>query len=219
MVRDVVTVRLDTDVSEAVRLLVEHDISAVPVVDERRHVIGIVSEADLMHREEIGTEERRPWWLEAVTPATKLAGEFAKSHGKKVRDVMSTEVVSADEDASLGEIASLLERHRIKRVPILRDGRLVGIVSRTNLIQALASVAPAPAADSTEDRAVRAELLDRLAEQSWTDFGSRNVIVSDGTVHLWGLVGSPEERKALLALAEGIPGVKNVADEMIPAYS
>jgi CBS-domain-containing membrane protein len=218
MVRDVITVTPDTGVSETARLLVDHDISAVPVVDGAGRMIGIVSEADLIRRDEIDTEKRRPRWLEAVTPATELAEEYARSRGKKVGDVMSTELVTADEDASLGEIATLLERHRIKRVPIVRDGRLVGIVSRTNLIQALASVAQPPA-DSQPDRLIRTELLNRLAKQRWTDFGSRNVIVTDGTVHLWGLVGSPEERRALLALAGGVPGVSSVADEMIPAYS
>lgn len=222
MVRDVVTAKPDDDVAEAVKLLAEHDISALPVVDDDENVVGVISEADLLHREEIGTEKQRPWWLEAVTPATTLAEEFAKSHGRRVEEVMSTEVIYASEDTPLGEIATLLERHRIKRVPILRDGKLVGVVSRSNLIQALASSqaqtgAAAPAgADS--DRKIRLELLDRLDDQTWTDFGERNVIVSDGVVHLWGLVGSEEEHKALLALAEGVPGVVSVSDEMIPAY-
>jgi len=222
MVRDVITVDPDDDVAEAVRLLADYDVSALPVVDDDENVVGIISEADLLHREEIGTDKQRPWWLEAVTPASKLAGEFAKSHGRRVEEVMSTNVVAASEDTPLGQIAALLERHRIKRVPILRNGKLVGIVSRSNLIQALASaqafaeIAGGPAGD--DDRRIRAEVLNRLGEEDWTDFGERNVIVSDGVVHLWGLVGSPDERKALLALAEGVPGVVRVSDEMIPAY-
>jgi CBS domain-containing protein len=138
MVRDVVTATPDTDVAEAVRLLGEHDVSALPVVDEDRAVVGIISASDLLRREEIGTEKHRPWWIEAVTPAATLAHEFAKSRGQRVEEVMSTEVVSALEDAPLDEIA-LLEKHRIKRVPIIKEGKLVGIVSRSNLIQALAS--------------------------------------------------------------------------------
>ncbi len=154
-------------------------------------------------------------------PATTLAEEFAKSHGRRVEEIMSTEVISAAEDTPLGEIATLLERHRIKRVPILRDGKLVGIVSRSNLIQALASSQAQTAAAAVgvdADRKIRLELLDRLDDQSWTDFGERNVIVSEGIVHLWSLVGSQAEHKALLALAEGVPGVVSVSDEMIPAY-
>jgi len=219
MVRDVVTVKPDDEVADAVRLLAEHDVSALPVVDDDENVVGVISEADLIHRPEIGTEKQRPWWLEAVTPASKLAGEFAKSHGRRVEEVMSTDVVSASEDTPLGEIATLFERHRIKRVPILRGGRLVGIVSRSNLIQALASSSPVQSNSGGEsDRKIRLELLDRLDNQDWTDFGERNVIVSSGIVHLWGLVGSQDEHKALLALAEGVPGVVSVSDEMIPGY-
>ncbi|MFY9622785.1 MAG: CBS domain-containing protein [Rhodoplanes sp.] len=218
MVRDVVTTKPDDLVADAIKLLIQHDVSALPVVDSAGKVIGIISEADLVRREEIGTEKHRPWWLEALTPASTLAEEFAKSHGRHVSEVMSTKVVSASEDTPLGEIATLLERNRIKRIPILRDGKLVGVVSRSNLIQAVASAQAQLAKTVDSDRQIRSELLDRLKQQDWTDFGSRNVIVSDGVVHLWGLVGSEEEHQALLALAEDVPGVIRVSDEMIPAY-
>lgn len=218
MVRDVVTVKADDSVADAARLLADHDISALPVVDEAGAVIGVISEADLMRREEIGTEKHRPWWLEAMTPGATLAGEFAKAHGHKVGEIMSDTVISASEETPVGEIANLLEKHRIKRVPILRDGRLVGVVSRSNLIQALASSHVPASNDVRSDRSIRLELLDRLDEQDWTDFNSRNVIVRDGVVHIWGLVGSPEEQTALVALAEQVPGVKNVSDETFPAY-
>ena len=217
MVRDVVTVSPQDDIADVIKLLAEHDISALPVVDDDGHVVGVISEADLIHREENGTGKHRPWWLEALTPASTLANEFAKSHGRRVYELMSTDVVSASEDTPLGQIATLLEKHRIKRIPILRDGRLVGIVSRANLIQALASSLP-QVATGDSDRKIRVELLDRLHDQDWTDFGSRNIIVTGGVVHLWGLVGSPEEHKALIALAEGVPGVVKVSDETIPAY-
>ena len=218
MVRDVVTVKADDSVADAVKILADHDISALPVVDETGAVIGVISESDLMRREEIGTEKHRPWWLEAMTPVATLAGEFAKSHGRKVGEIMSDTVISASEETPVGEIANLLEKHRIKRVPILRDGKLVGVVSRSNLIQALASSQVPASADVRSDRSIRHELLDRLDDQDWTDFNSRNVIVRDGVVHLWGLVGSPEEQTALIALAEQVPGVKTVADETFPAY-
>jgi CBS domain-containing protein len=217
MVSDVVTVGLDTDVAEAVKLLGKHDVSALPVVDGQHRLVGILSEADLIHRAEIGTEKHRPWWLEAVTGAATLAQDFAKSHGKKVGEVMTTDVVAAGEETPLSEIAALLERKRIKRVPITRKGKLVGVVSRANLIQALAS-ALGRGEPSADDARIRAELLARLKRQPWTDFGARNVIVSGGTVHLWGLVSSEQERKALTALAEGVPGVVSVADEMFGTY-
>jgi len=219
MVHDVVTVGPDEDVAKALQLLVDHDISALPVVDGERHVIGIFSEADLLHRQQIGTEKHRAWWLEAVTPASVLALDYAKSHGRKVAELMSVDVISADEDKSLSELANILEKNRIKRVPILKDGKLVGIVSRSNLIQALASAPSQPENDQLADRGIRSAILARLAEQSWTDFGERNIVVTNGVVNLWGLVGSPEEHKALLALAESVPGVREVSDEMIASYS
>jgi CBS domain-containing protein len=218
MARDVVTISPEASVIEAARLMSENDISALPVADQNGHLVGIISEADFLQREEIGADVRRPWWVEAMVPAATLATEFTKSHGKHVADLMSSHVIAVTEDASLAEIATILERNRIKRVPVLRDDKLVGIVSRSNLIQALASYEVNGDGRLDESRAIREELLSRLKKQSWTDFGSRNVGVKNGDVHLWGLVGSEAERRALVALAGGVPGVARVVDEMIPAY-
>lgn len=218
MVRDVVTVRPETDAADAIKLLAEHDLSALPVVDGQGQLVGIISEADFIHRVEIGTEKHRPWLLKSLTGSTTLAEDFAKSHGKKVGEIMTTEVVAATEDASLAEIAGLFERHRIKRVPIVRAGKVVGVVSQSNLIQALASVVRLDEPTDDTDRRIRDELLFRLKQQNWTDFGSRNVTVSGGIVHLWGLINSDTERHALTALAEGVPGVSSVRDEMFAIY-
>ena len=218
MVRDVVTVHPETDVADAIKLLAERDVSALPVLDDVGNLVGMLSEADLIHRVEIGTEKRRPWWQEAVTGASTLAADFAKSHGKKVGEVMAGGVISVSEDTPLSEIAALLERKGIKRVPVVKDGKLVGIVSRSNLIQALASVVGQIDQPDETDQQIRLDLVSRLQQQSWTDFGSRNITVGNRIVHLWGLVGSEAERKALVALAENVPGVSRVADEMIPAY-
>jgi len=214
MVRDVVTVTPDTDIEEAVKLLIAHDISALPVIDGSARLVGIISEADLIQRPEIGVDKRRPWWLEAVTPAATLADEFAKARGKKVGEMMTRNVVTATEDTPLAEIAALLEHKRIKRVPIVRDGKVVGVVSRANLIQALATVVGDVGESPTTDRKIRDDLLDRLKQQAWTDFGARNVIVRRGEVHFWGLVSSDSERKALIVLAQSVPGVTRVVDEM-----
>ena len=219
MVRDVVTVHPETDVADAVKLLVARDISALPVVDQGDNLVGIISEADLLHRAELGTEKHRSWIVESLTAASTLAGEFAKAHGKKVGEIMTTGVVTATEEDSLADIAALFERHRIKRVPIVRDGRVVGIVSRSNLIQALASTTGTSEASVDADRRIRDELIQRLEkEHDWTDFGARNVTVHNGVVHLWGLITSDNERRALTALAEGVPGVARVRDEMFAIY-
>ena len=190
MVRDVITIAPRDSVAQAAKLIAQNDVSALPVIDDHGRLVGIISEGDLMNREEIGTEIHHPWWIEAVTPGAALAAEFAKSHGKRVEEVMSENVITASEDTSLADIAALLERNRIKR----ENGELVGIVSRSNLVQALASNGAASTASLDTNRVIREELLSRLEQQRWTDFGSRNVIVSDGKVHLWGLVGSPAER-------------------------
>jgi CBS domain-containing protein len=191
----------------------------LPVVLEYLSCRNLVRrEADLMRREEISTVKQRPWWLEAMTPATILANEFAKSHGKRVAGLMSREAISASEDTPLAEIAALLERHQIKRMPITEDHKVIGIVSGANIVQALASSKGKSDSERDGDRAIRSEILARLGQQRWTDFGSRNVIVADGVVHLWGLVGSVEERKALTSLAENVPGVTSVVDQMIAAY-
>jgi CBS domain-containing protein len=219
MVRDVITIGPDDSIADAAKLIADNDVSALPVVDDGGHLVGIISEGDLMTREEIGAAVHHPWWIEAVTPAATLAAEFAKSHGKRVEEVMSEDVITATEDATLAEIAAILERNRIKRVPIVRDGELVGIVSRSNLVQALASNGGAASGSLDASRTIRQEILSRLEQQqTWTDFGSRNVIVTDGKVHLWGLISSDAERKALIALAEGVPGVTEVIDETIRGY-
>jgi len=217
MVHDVLTVRPDTDVAEAIKLLAKHDVSALPVLDKDGNLVGILSEADLIRRVEIGTEKHRPRWLEAVTGASTLAEEFAKSHGKKVGEVMTTGAISVSEDTPLSEIAAVLERNGIKRVPVVKNGKLVGVVSRSNLIQALASVIGRIDQHNETDRQIRLDLLSRLREQSWTDFGSRNITVIRPSLGPRRL-GGRAERRALLALAESVPGVSRVSDEMMAAY-
>jgi CBS domain-containing protein len=156
MVRDVISIRPDDDLSEAVKLLVDHDISALPVIDEGRQVVGILSEADLLHRDELGTKKIRPWWLEAITPISVLAMDYAKSHGRKVAELMSEKVITASESTPISELATLFERNRIKHVPIVRDGKLVGVVSRSKLTLALASQ---PASSQHDEQIDHASLM------------------------------------------------------------
>ena len=214
MVRSVITVGPDTGVQEIASTLLDKRISAVPVVDGSGRLVGIVSEGDLFRRAEAGTERRRSWWLEALSSAQFLAAEFGKAHGRKAGDVMTRDVVTATPDTSLREIADLLEKHGIKRVPIIADGRLVGIVSRANLLQALAASGElfAPSQDKG-DEALRQEVETRVKAQPW---GNQmiNVVVHSGVVDLWGIVDNTEEKKAVRVLAEGVPGVRAVNDNL-----
>src|SRR5246127_2770528 len=138
MTSEVITVEEDASVPSVAKLMAERGISSVPVIDKDKRVVGMVSEGDLLHRAETGTERRRSWWLEMMSSTNQLAGEYIKSHSGKVKDIMTRNVLSVTEETPVADIAVLLETNRIKRVPVLRDGKLVGIVSRANLVRALA---------------------------------------------------------------------------------
>jgi CBS domain-containing protein len=212
MVSAVISVRPNARVEEVASILLANHISAVPVIDEEGELLGIVSEGDLMRRAEAGTERRRSWWLEHLTGKQVLAAEYVKSHSHKVSDVMTRGVIIATPDAPLGEIASLLEKNRIKRVPIVQNGKVVGIVSRANLLQGLATV---PAKDTvtahTDDSEIRERVLSRLNAERWRP-SLLNVTVHDGNVDLWGFVTSNDEKKAARVAVEGIVGVKSIND-------
>jgi CBS-domain-containing membrane protein len=214
MVYPVITVRPYSTVGEVARTLLERRISAVPVVDDRETLVGIVSEGDLLHRTEAGTERQRPWWLLALTADETLAAEYARAHAVKVVDIMTRRVITAAPDTPLSSIADLLERNSIKRLPIVRDGRLVGIVSRANLIQAVASrrkELEVPLSDT----AIRDKVLARLQAQPWARTWHLNITVTGGVVDLWGVTRSDVERKAIRIAAEGTPGVQAVNDRLM----
>ena len=221
MTNEVITVGEDASVHEAAKLLAEHAISAVPVVDRDKRVVGMVSEGDLLHRAETGTERRRAWWLEMVASTNQLAGEYVKSHSGSVKDVMKSDVISVTEETTVADIAILLETNRIKRVPVLRDDRLVGIVSRANLVRALAmSINERPSGAEADDRAIQHRLLAELKAQKWAEVSPANIMVKDGVVQLWSSYYSNQEKRALVVASESIPGVRRVEDHMrpVPAY-
>jgi CBS domain-containing protein len=221
MVSPVKTGKPDMTVRDVAKVLSENRISAIPITNDAGKVIGIVSEGDLIRRAEIGTQKQRSWWLSLFTSNIQLAEEYARAHARKVRDLMTHEVISANPETPLSEIAQLLERHNIKRVPVLDDGKLVGIVTRGNLVQAIAT-APQKEHRPLGDEQIRAKIQKRLEEVSWTNPMMLNVTVNDGTVNLWGLVRSEAERNAVRIAAEDIAGVKTINDnlalEPLPTY-
>jgi CBS domain-containing protein len=181
MVSPVITVRPSSSVKEVATTLLERRVSAVPVVDDQGKLVGIISEGDLMHRAEAGTERQRSWWLLGWTGDETLAAEYVKAHARKVADVMTRNVITATPETPLHEIAALLERNSIKRVPIVKDGQLVGIVSRANLIQAVASTRK-ELEITLSDTTIRDKLLAHLTSQEWAHTSLLNVTVSGGVV-------------------------------------
>ena len=227
MTTEVITVDPDTSVQALAALLSERGISGVPVVDAENRVVGIVSEGDLLHRVETGTEprperrtgRRRSWWLDTIAADRQLARDYVKSHGRVVRDIMTRDVVSVSDTTELADIAILLETKRIKRVPVVRDGRLAGIVSRANLVRALATTKsePAPIVDPG-DRAISDQLLAELRGKNWVDISSADIIVRDRVVHIWfSDEQSREERLTFRVAAENIPGVLRVEEHIAAA--
>jgi CBS-domain-containing membrane protein len=211
-----VTVSPDTSIMEAIRLMLERKFSGLPVIDTNGSLVGIVTEGDLLRRSETGTQRKRAGWIEFLMGQGRLASEYVHASGRKVREVMSPDVQTVTEDAPLDEIVQLMERHRIKRLPVVRDGLLVGIVSRANLLQALAVAGKklegtAPSDDAT----IRDKVITQLDAEPWTRPSLINVIVQDGTVELWGIVDSASEKKAVRIAAEVTPGVRAVNDNLI----
>jgi CBS domain-containing protein len=221
MVRNVITVGPDACVQDVAQILLSARISGVPVVAPSGELLGIVSEGDLMRRVEAGTGRPRPWWLALFVGKETLAAEFIREHSRKVTDVMTRRVITATPDTPLSKIANLLEKNAIKRVPIVEGGKLVGIVSRANLLQALASLTKqVEVATEVNDSQIRDKVLTQLNTEPWTRTSLINVIVQDGTVELWGIVESASEKKAVRVAAEATPGVRAVNDNLIvrPAH-
>jgi len=212
---DVVTVRDDAPVIQVVRLMLARGISGVPVVDGKGIVVGIVSEGDLLRRAELGTQKQRGSWKQFFTGTATLAEDYVRTHGTLARDIMTRNVICVQKDTPLADIADLMEENHIKRLPVLDGDKLVGIVSRSNLLRAIASIAPAAQPVEADDAAIREALLAELTRQPWSRRAENSVVVTDGVVHLWGLVTLPEELRALQLAAERIPGVKAVKNHMI----
>jgi CBS domain-containing protein len=214
MVAPVVTVKPSATVQEVAKLFLDRKISAAPVLDDRGQLVGIVSEGDLLHRAEVGTERHRSWWLERFVENDTLAAEYIKAHGRKVSDVMTPGVITASPQTPLYEVASLMEKNAIKRVPILENGQLVGIVSRANLLQAVAS-ARRLLEISPSDKTIRQRILSGLKAEPWAHTALLNVTVHGGIVDLWGVAESEAERKAIKVAAETTPGVSAVNDNLV----
>jgi CBS domain-containing protein len=215
MTRNVISVPPDGTVADAVQLMLDRGISGLLVVDASGVLVGIVTEGDLLRRDELGTERRRSWWLRLLASPGRQAADFTRTHGRKVDDVMTRDVISVDANAPLEQIVALMEEHRIKRVPVLEGDRVVGVVSRADLLRALAVVAREHRETAADDRTIRERILDTLTRESWAPKTTLNVTVVNGVVDLWGTISNDQERRAICVIAENTPGVTKIIDHLV----
>jgi len=212
MTSPVISVEPDASIWEAVRIMLQRRISGLPVIDKQGRLVGMVSEGDFLRRAETGTQARRSRWLEFLMGPGRLADEYTRSHGRKVQEIMTPDPVTVAEETPLEEIVRTMENRRIKRLPVVRGKHVVGIVTRANLVHALAGVARELMPTTASDEAIRARLLADLTKEPWAPVGLIDPIVRNGVVELWGTITEERQRQALITAAENVPGVKAVRD-------
>jgi CBS domain-containing protein len=215
MTQPVLSVEAGMPVASAIELMLEKKISGLPVVDDAGRLVGIVSEGDFLRRAETGTQRKRPRWLEFLMGPGRLADQYVKTHGRKVSDVMTTGVRTVSEDAPIEDVVGAMERYRVKRVPVLRDGKPVGLITRANLLRMLAGVAHELVPFSADDNTIRDRIVQEIKNQSWAPQTSVDVIVRGGVATLSGYVLDDRQREALKVLAANSPGVKDVRDRLV----
>jgi CBS domain-containing protein len=213
MTRPVISVTPETTIVDAANTMLQKHVSGLPVVDAAGKLVGIISEGDFIRRSEIGTQRKRGRFLKFILGPGQEAIDFVREHGRKIAEIMTPEPVTIGEDTPLEEIVRLMEKNNVKRLPVTRGDKIVGIVSRSNLLQAVASVAreiPDPTAD---DDHIRNRVIDALAKNDWCPFGL-SVIVRDGIVHLSGVITEERSRQAAIVAAENVTGVNKVHDHL-----
>jgi CBS domain-containing protein len=213
MTRNVVSIPPDATVLQAAQTMLKHHISGLPVV-EKGKLVGVLSEGDFLRRRETKTQRQRSRWLEFLMGPGRMAEEYTHTHGSKVSEVMTTTVQTATDDASLEDVVRLMEKHRIKRVPVVRGDKMVGIITRANLMHAMVGLARGAKPVKASDSAIREQLMKIMEEQTWAPTAMVDVQVHDGVVELWGTILDERQRDALKVAAENIAGVKAVTDHL-----
>jgi CBS domain-containing protein len=217
MTRKVLTVAPDDTVESAANSMLRHGISGLFVVDAKGTLVGVVTEGDLLRRDEIGTERQRSWWLRVLVSPGRQALDFTRAHGRRVSDIMTPEVICVAPDATLEDVVETLEKQRIKRVAVTQDGRMVGVVARSDLLRALLTREREnkPTQAHEDDRTIRSNILAGLEAASWAPLTTLNVTVVNGVVDVWGTITNPDERRAICVIAENVPGAKTVHDHLV----
>jgi CBS domain-containing protein len=211
----ILSVRPDATIAEAIRMMLDNRISGLPVVDEAGRLVGILTEGDLLRRGETGTERHRPRWLEILMGPGRLAEEYVRTHGRKIGEVMTRDPVCVSPDTPLKEVVQLMERRRIKRVPVLDGDVPVGILSRADLMRGLAGALAETPAAATSDEEIRERILAELASSAWVPRDGIAITVENGVVDLNGVILDEKERAALRVAAENVPGVRAVEDHLV----
>ncbi len=218
-VRDVMTTKVigiqsKASIAEAIEIMLRSHISALPVFDDNLALVGILSEGDLLRRAELGTEKRRPRWLEFLIGPGSFASAYVHTHGRKVDEVMTTNVITIEQTATLTEAVDLINRHDIKRLPVMLNGLVVGVIARADLLRAMGPLLQAPAKVSS-DAEIRDSILDQFKQQDWTPIASIAVDVRQGVVELRGSLSDERQRQAIKVIVENVPGVTAIHDHLI----
>ena len=214
MTRDIATVMPEASVREAAGIMTEKRVSGLPVVAADGRLVGILTASDLLHRVETGTEKRQSWFARFTANPDQMARQYAKSHGLKVHEVMSRHVISVREDASLNEVAEVLDANKLKRVPVVRGGSVVGIISRGDLVRALSQVSVGTPIVNSDDASLQRTIVEQVRKQSWLESAFINITVKDSTVEVWGTVPSVDQRNALRVLIEECASVARIEDHV-----
>ena len=214
MSRNPIAVPAQAGLAEALQLMFDHHVSGLPVVDGKAGLVGILTEGDLLCRSELGTAGQRSRWLDLLMTTGRLASDYVRTHTRRVDEIMTRDVVSIAEDTPLTEVVRLMERHRIKRVPVMRDGALIGIVSRADLLRAIRRLLVAEPKTAAGDETIRQHVLAELAQAPWAPHGL-TVDVANGVVTLDGVILDERMRRAVRVAAENVPGVKAVTDRIV----
>ena len=215
MNRNVIAIAPDATVEEAAKTMLARAISGLFVVDAKGELAGIVTEGDLLRRDELGTQRHRPWWLRLLVSPGRQAADFTHTHGRRVTDVMTPDVIAVAASAPLDEVVELMEKHRIKRLPVVENQRVIGVVSRSDLLRYLIGHARRALPAATDDSAIRTTILDALDKQAWAPVTSLNVTVAGGVVDIWGTITDDSQRRAVCVVAENTTGVSKVYDHLV----
>jgi len=216
MTPNVISISPEATITDAINLILQNHISGLPVIDESGCLVGIVSEGDFLHRVELGMERKRSRWLGLLLGPGTLANEYVHSHARKIKEIMTSDPVTVTESTPLEEVARLMERHQIKRLPVVRGKKVVGMITRNNLIQIMATRGRAIPPLTDDDQSIRSTILNEIAKQPWAVNSLLvNLTVHNGIVELFGAVNDERTQKAVIVLAENTRGVKAVKNEIV----